>query len=121
MNAVPQVKYVVIQSLGKRIELAALFAFSKESQPCGEVTQSHYDQSGAVLPGASGHAAHAFTAVPDGIALQQGLDGVVVSGLDDGNDLPGVVTVELSRRTNGGTGSTVDARMEYLLETVILF
>jgi len=65
-------------------------------------------------------ARHALAAIPDGVALQKPLDGLVVARLHDGDDLTGVVVIELGRRADARADPAVHARVKTLLHPHIL-
>ena len=109
-----------VQETGHHEDLAAFLGFGEIPFLDGEVAEGHYDQSRTVLARAARDAGHAFAAVPDGFALEQGFDGVVVPGLDYGDYLPWVISVELRRRAHRRAGAAVDTGMETFLEAVIL-
>jgi hypothetical protein len=106
--------------MGQWKHLTALFALDEKAQSNAEIAECHYHQPGAVLAGAARNAAHAFAAVPYGIALEQRLYGIVVAGLHNRYYLPWIVAVKLRRRANGSTGPTIDTGMETLLEPIVL-
>ena len=101
-------------------QLASLFGTGEVPELGRKVPERHYDQAGAVLAGASRHAGHAFSAVPDGVAFQQFLYFSLVLALDGVHYLARVVAVELGRRADGGAGPAVDAGLQPFLDPVVL-
>ena len=106
--------------MGQGEHLAALFRLGEIPQPDAQVPQGHDYHAGPVLARAPRHAAHALPAVPDGVGAEEGLDLRVVTGLDDGYDLPRIIAIELRGGTDGRARAAVDARVIPFLEAVVL-
>ena len=120
MDAVTIFKYVPVEGVRERVELAAFLGAGEVAKAGGKIAQGHYDHTHGVLAGTSGHAGHAFAAVPDGLALEQSLDFGIVLALDGVDDLSRIISVEFGCRAYRSAGSAVDAGLQALLEPVVL-
>ena len=92
--------------------LAALLALDEEAEFLRQRAQRLNDIPRGVAARAARAARHALAAIPDRIALQQRLDGIVIAGLDDRDDLPRVVVVELGRGADARTDAAVHAGLQ---------
>ena len=95
--------------------LAALLALDEEPEFLRQGPQRLNHITRRIAPRTARTARHTLAAVPDGIAFQQLLDGVVVACLDDVDDLPRIVVVELRRRADARADAAVHARVKALL------
>lgn len=95
--------------------LTALLALDEEAQLLRQRAKRLDHITRRIAPRTARTARHAFAAVPDRIAFEQLLDGVVVACLDDADDLPRIVVVELRRGADARTNAAVHARMKALL------
>ena len=108
------------QVLSQDALLTALFRLHEIAQFYGQVPQSHDNESGRILARTSRHAAHALAAIPDGFTLQQFLDFFIILALDNVHDFARIISVELSRRTDGRAGTAVDTCIQAFLQAVVL-
>lgn len=100
--------------------LATLLALDEEAQFLRQRAQRLDHIARRIAPRTARTARHALAAVPDGVALQKPLDGLVVARLHDGDDLTGVVVIELGRRADARADPAVHARVKTLLHPHIL-
>ena len=92
--------------------LPTLLALDEEAQLLRKFAQRLDHITRRIAARTARTARHALAAIPDRIALQQRLDGLVVARLHDIDDLPGVVVVELGGGTDARTDAAVHARMQ---------
>ena len=118
--AVARAEDVVADDAFERQLLAPLLALDEEAQLLRETPQRLDDIARRIAARAAGAARHALAAVPDGIALEQRLDGLVVARLDGGDNLARVVVVELGRRADTRADAAVHAGVEPLAEAHVL-
>ena len=100
--------------------LAALLALDEETEFLRQRAQRLDHVTRRIAPRTARTARHAFAAIPDRVALQKLLDGFVVARLHDGDDLAGIVVVELGRRADARADPAVHARLKALLHPHVL-
>jgi hypothetical protein len=100
--------------------LPAFFRFNEIPQFLRKRPYRRYQQAWYITARATGFARHAFAAVPDEIAFQQGFYLFLVSALEYIGQGPRIVFVEFCGRTNSCAGPTIDAGFQSFFETDIL-
>ena len=119
-DAVTRAEDVLADDTLERQLLTALFALDEEPQLLRKGPQRLNHIARRVAARTARTARHALAAVPDRIALQKLLDGVVIACLHDVYDLTGIVIVELGSRTDARADAAVHARLKALLHPHVL-
>ena len=100
--------------------LAPLLALDEETQLLRQCAQCLNHIPRRIAARTARAARHALAAIPDRIAFQQLLDGIVVTRLHDIDDLTGIVVVELGRGAYARADTAVHARVKALLHPYVL-
>ena len=95
--------------------LTALFALDEEPELLRQRAKRLDHITRGIAPRTARTARHALAAIPDRIAFEQLLDGVVVARLNDADDLPRIIVVELRRGADARADAAVHAGMKALL------
>ena len=119
-DAVARAEDVVADDALEGQLLTALLALDEEAQFLRKGPQRLDDIARRIAARAARAARHALAAIPDGVALEQLLDGIVVARLHNADNLPRVVVVELGRRTDARADAAVHAGVESLAEPHVL-
>ena len=119
-DAVPRSQDVFADEPFQRELLPSLLRLGEKPELLGKVAQCLHHIPRRIAPRTTRTARHALPAVPDGLAAQERLDGLVVLRLHGTDNLPRIIIVKFGRRTYRSTHPAVHACLHPFVHAHVL-